>query len=440
MPTQTGTEGDDVLFGTLDADLIKALGGNDAVVDGGGADEIYAGLGDDTVLLSADGASDTVLGGGGADSIRVHETAMGSTAGNQVFAGEGNDTIDGSTLLGNPGSTLNDTLAGGGGDDVVLGGAGNNELYGGDGNDTIGDLEGADTVYAGFGNDTVFSGAGSDLLFGGGGNDYILNLTHLDQTVGDTVFGGEGNDTIVGSFAFGGADDDYVAVFGPSDGQVAGGAGNDTVLGGGGADTLYGGEGNDIIEGGVDGGDQLYAGAGNDTLTAYDADTLFGAGGDDVVSVKGAAEAYGGDGNDSLAVTSGSDAASLNGGTGADTLKGGAGKDTLSGGADEVGDVMFGGAGADLFFGRDLDTATGDLDAADPGADVFDFTAGNLADSRLSVVTDFDNFEDVLVLITPGNTVVSSTSAQGLLVDIDGNGHWDVLLQGVNTLNPIEML
>jgi hypothetical protein len=51
------------------------------------------------------------------------------------------------------------------------------------------------------------------------------------------------------------------------------------------------------------------------------------------------------------------------------------------------------------------------------------------------VVTDFDTSEDKLVVITAGNTVVSSTSAQGLLVDIDGNGHWDVLLQGVNSLS-----
>jgi Ca2+-binding RTX toxin-like protein len=130
----------------------------------------------------------------------------------------------------------------------------------------------------------------------------------------------------------------------------------------------------------------------------------------------------------------------LNGGAGSDTLQGGAGSDTLQGGADEVGDVLLGGAGADLFYGRDLDTVTGDLNGADAGMDVFDFTAGNLADSRLSVVTDFDTAEDKLVVITAGNAVVSSTSAEGLLVDIDGNGHWDVLLQGINSLPPADVI
>ncbi|HEV2604268.1 MAG TPA: hypothetical protein VGU24_11465 [Microvirga sp.] len=139
-------------------------------------------------------------------------------------------------------------------------------------------------------------------------------------------------------------------------------------------------------------------------------------------------------------MTSGSDAALLNGGAGSDTLQGGAGSDTLQGGADEVGDVLLGGAGADLFYGRDLDTVTGDLNGADAGMDVFDFTAGNLADSRLSVVTDFDTAEDKLVVITAGNAVVSSTSAEGLLVDIDGNGHWDVLLQGINSLPPADVI
>jgi hypothetical protein len=96
--------------------------------------------------------------------------------------------------------------------------------------------------------------------------------------------------------------------------------------------------------------------------------------------------------------------------------------------------------GDDKFFGRDLDTVTGDLDDADTGADVFDFTAGNLADSRLSVVTDFDAGEDELVVITAGNMVVSTTSAQGLLVDLDGNGDWDVLLQGVNALSAADVI
>jgi Ca2+-binding RTX toxin-like protein len=389
------------------------------------------------VLLSADGASDTVLGGEGADSILVYESAMGSTAGNQVFAGEGNDTIDASALAGKTGSTLNDTLAGGGGDDIVLGGTGNNELYGGDGHDSIVDQGGADTIYAGLGADMLSAGPGSDLVFGGGGNDLLFDPSNLSYSNGDTVFGGDGADTIAGSFAFGGAGDDFVLV--ASSGVGAGGAGYDTVVGSGGNDTLYGGDGNDIIHATTGGADQIYAGTGRDTIGADDADTVFGGADADDIVIAGTAEAYGGEGNDSIRV-SGSDAALLNGGAGVDTLQGGGGDDTLQGGADEIGDVMFGGAGADLFYGRDLDTVTGDLDGADAGVDVFDFTAGNLADNRLSVVTDFDAGEDDLVVITAGNAVVSTTSAEGLLVDIDGNGHWDVLLQGVTSLSAADVI
>lgn len=55
-------------------------------------------------------------------------------------------------------------------------------------------------------------------------------------------------------------------------------------------------------------------------------------------------------------------------------------------------------------------------------------------------MTDFHPGEDKLAVITVGNAVVNSASADGLLVDLDGNGHWDVLLQGINVLGPTELI
>lgn len=160
-----GTQGDNRLNGTEQADIILTFGGNDVISGRGGDDLIISG-----------GGNDSIGGGGGNDAI---------------FAGSGNDVV-----------------AGGEGDDRIFGGKGNDLLDGGAGNDLVSGDQGNDTVLGGTGNDTVFGGAGNDIVGGGDGND--------------SLFGGKGNDTVDG-----GAGDDFISGDRGSD-VLTGGAGRDT--------------------------------------------------------------------------------------------------------------------------------------------------------------------------------------------------------------------
>lgn len=63
--TETGTRGDDVLYGTPDRDLICGLGGNDAIYGLGGDDVIFGHGGDDEI--AGNGGRDIVVGNGGRD-------------------------------------------------------------------------------------------------------------------------------------------------------------------------------------------------------------------------------------------------------------------------------------------------------------------------------------------------------------------------------------
>jgi Ca2+-binding RTX toxin-like protein len=121
-----GTEGDDLLIGTPETELILALGGNDTVYGNGGADDIR--------------------GGSGGDAL------FGSTSAERIDGGAGDDT-----LYGNGGR---DVLLGGDGDDVIYGSADSEIIFGGAGDDTLYSNGGSDTLNAGPGFDTVFLASG----------------------------------------------------------------------------------------------------------------------------------------------------------------------------------------------------------------------------------------------------------------------------------------
>lgn len=238
-----GSNYDDVIFGSDDANLLRGLGGNDIIDGRGGDDHIWGDSGNDT-----------------------------------LNGGDGNDIVDGGT--GNDsmvGGSGNDTMIGGSGNDSVLGGSGNDRLDGGSGNDNIDGGSGSDTVvYNTAGDVTVNLWAGT--ASGASGNDTLSNIERVETGSGnDTVYGtdganvievGSGNDTVHG---YAGVDLIYA------------GTGNDTVRGGGDADTVYGQDGNDVLKG--DGGsDFLYGGNGADRIRGGDGDdTINGNAGADVI-------------------------------------------------------------------------------------------------------------------------------------------------------------
>lgn len=123
-----GTEGNDVLEGSLFADAMTGLGGNDTLFGRFGADTLDGGEGDDTIFGGA--GSDQLIGAAGAD-----------------------------TLFGEDGC---DILEGGDGDDLLDGGRGTDKLAGGAGVDTLIGGNGADTLVGGDGVDTLIGGAGRD--------------------------------------------------------------------------------------------------------------------------------------------------------------------------------------------------------------------------------------------------------------------------------------
>jgi Ca2+-binding RTX toxin-like protein len=158
---------------------------------------------------------------------------------------------------------LDDTLLGGGGDDLVASAFGEDILYGNQGNDAVKGGGGRDSLYGGQGNDAIEGQNDADMLFGNLG--------------ADTVNGGQGTDVVYGN------------------------QGADTVLGGTGLDTLFGGQGDDILYGNQ-GADNLSGNLGADILyVGLDADTIDGGGGADTL--------VGGLGRDSfvLSVSGGAD-------------------------------------------------------------------------------------------------------------------------------------
>ena len=269
----SGRGGDDYLLGGAGNDTIFAGAGSDTVVGGDGndalvgnadpfaseADTLNGGSGNDTIYAES---TDTISGGAGFDVLyQVNDNPMTvdlgatgieymqagfnadtinaatQTAGVEVYAGGGNDTITGSNLA-----------------DFIFAGVGNDTVVGNDGNDVIlGDL-GSDSLSGGAGNDSIYADNTDSFIDGGSGFDALYIVTSGANSNGMSIdmaathfefvadfFGG--NDTIDGSGL-------SVAA------EVYAGGGNDTVTGGSVADFLWGGSGDDVISGG----------AGNDVL------------------------------------------------------------------------------------------------------------------------------------------------------------------------------
>ncbi len=253
-------------------------------------------------------------------------------------------------------------------DDSISGGGGNDLIYGG---------EGKDTVTGDAGIDTIFGDAGSDSLSGGSDVDYIFGGIGLD-----TISGGTGNDRIAGnSFPIlGGAPfvfDGYDLIYGD--------AGDDEIIGGFLADTIYGGIGHDRIQG-LEGDNRLYGGAGNDLVDAYDSSNS--SGWPQYNGPSGLSYNYGGAGNDvvrsentdaRLYGDAGDDGVYWYGSHGLVEAYGGAGNDRVQGGtlrATGLSDSLFGGIGDDLVE-MTSGPALGHYLSGDAGNDILRGSAGD---------------------------------------------------------------
>lgn len=142
--------------------------------------------------------------------------------------------------------------------DPIFGTSGNDKIEGGPGNDLIFGLEGHDKIEGNLGDDCIVGGLGHDKLVGNNGKDVILG-----QDGDDSLRGNNGEDLLIG---------------GEGKDQLKGENENDTLIGNDGDDSLEGGNGNDHMDGGV-GKDSLDGGNGDDFLDGGPGAFDFGKGG-----------------------------------------------------------------------------------------------------------------------------------------------------------------
>jgi Ca2+-binding RTX toxin-like protein len=262
----TGSAADDVLLGGTGNDTLNAQAGIDKLTSGNGddflsmtlgagVDTVQAGGGTDTVNISAFLPNNVVLShGAGGSEVTIDGVLAATIADGEIFsifAGAGDDVLEGSAL----GDTLN-------------GNTGANSITGGAGNDTLGVVldDEVDTISGGAGTDQVnvsLSDLNDTLVMApaaGGKVTFKVGAATLASATGvesANAFGGNGNDRLTGL------------------------AGNDTLSGNGGNDTIKAGNGDDVISGGND-SDRLEGGAGNDSINGDNGDDniLGGAGAD----------------------------------------------------------------------------------------------------------------------------------------------------------------
>lgn len=299
---------------------------------------------------------DIVYGLDGNDTINYST----SIADNDLFGGNGNDTITGGTgndlVVGDDGD---DKLKGGAGADTLLGGNGVDTLDGGDDDDNLDGGDGNDTLTGGNGVDFIYVGAGTDTIkdLGAGGTDIlqvaggaIANATVTaawtadSQTVNDGVVNIKTSGFAVDVSAAGGANGFNITGLGTSNNVLTGSNQVDILKGGSGADTLTGNGGDDLLDGGTNAdsmiggdGDDIYyvdnagdavtenAGEGADTVYSKVSHTL-SANVEDLILTGASINGTGNASDNTITGSAGNNI--LDGQGGADTLIGGDGNDT----------------------------------------------------------------------------------------------------------------
>jgi Ca2+-binding RTX toxin-like protein len=475
---QTGTEADEVLDGTMQADRMDGLGGADVISGGDGNDDLFGGAGAD--LLDGSGGDDRIIGGADDDQLTggagSDEFVLSGPFGHDVIADLADATAfdwitlsaehapDGVSIersLANPDTmvlrsgansvTIADQWGAGGpvvdavafADGSVWTAADMQERYlaaaSTDAADAITAFNGDDLVEVRGGNDTVQALAGDDEVHGGAGDDDLDGGAGFDALSGDdgadVLRGGVDDDVLAG-----GAGDD-VYVWTPGDGfdEIEDGTGETnaielaSVLP---SDVSVGRDGEDLILRISDEGGILVHGQWTDiapvisevrlddgtTWSAAELQQIYlsrnsTAGSDSIAGFETDDVIDGGGGNDFIEGAGGHDI--LRGGAGSDFVLAGLGNDFISGGGGD--DSLAGDEGTDRF---DLSTLTA-------GDEVFIYDFDPSAEKIvLRTGSGLDDFSDLMIQTQFGQAVI--TLPNGAVVTLAGVA--DTALSAANFL------
>lgn len=158
-----GSEYADQLIGDAGSNTLLGADGNDFLTGGVGVDSLDGGTGIDTASYA------------GSASVTVDLSATGAQSGGDA---EGDTLTNIENLIG---SSNNDTLEGGVGDNVLTGGDGNDSLIGGADNDTLIGGLGTDVLSGGDGNDILIASGGDMIHSGGDHNDDDVIMIASDE-------------------------------------------------------------------------------------------------------------------------------------------------------------------------------------------------------------------------------------------------------------------
>ncbi|MBK6850239.1 MAG: peptidoglycan DD-metalloendopeptidase family protein [Burkholderiales bacterium] len=344
----TGNGVNNLINGNAAGNVLNGLVGADTMVGGLGNDTYYVDNVGDVVTETAGAGSDFVYSYVSyilpteVENLRVLSTgavnATGNTLGNSIYAGDGNNVLDGKE--GADYVSYQYALAG---VNVTLG-LTTAQLTGGSGTDTILNFE--HFVGSNF-NDVVVGDAGSNSLNGLGGADTMTG------GLGNDVYGVDNIGDVVVELAGGGSDqvNSYISYTMGAEieiGRVIG-AGALNLTGNALNNTLYAGDGNNIIDGGA--GSDILSYATNVSMGAtvnLNLTTAQATGGSGTDTIRNIEHLWGSNFND--AFTGNANANVFNGGLGADSMTGGAGDDAYY--VENAGDVVveLAGGGVDTVY------------------------------------------------------------------------------------------
>ena len=343
----SGTAGNDELYGSVGADTLYGNRGDDTLVGNGGDDNLLGGLGNDQILggsgadnLDGSAGNDYLDGGEGDDFMMGgpgHDIYISDSAGDialEVISGGagGKDLIVTSLSLTAPDNVEN--LQASGLDAIDLSGNElDNILVGNDANNQLVGAGGRDTLLGEAGDDLLDGGLGVDALAGGLGNDEYRVDAKADRVV---ELAGQGIETVYATSSY--------TLASNIENLTLEGEGNFTAGGNSLDNILIGNTGNNILAGGL-GADRLEGGLGDDIYVLSDSlDTIVDIGGVDTIRS-----------NLDIALIADIENADLVGiadtmalGNGLDNILSGNMADNLLEGAGGV-DILSGGQGADTF-------------------------------------------------------------------------------------------